>query len=390
MHVANRLKRLPVFLFVEINRKIAQKRAEGADVITFGVGDPDIPTPQSYLDQLHEAILTPPNHRYPDPEGLPEFRRAVAHWYNQRFDVPLDPDKEVISLIGAKEGIVHANLGLVDPGDVVLLPEPAYPAYNSGAIMADGEPYFMPLLEKNQWLADLDAIPEEIARRARVMWLNYPNNPTGGVASLDYFQRVVDYCRANDIIFLHDACYTEVAYDEYRPPSALQVPGAKDVTVEFHSLSKGYNMTGWRVGMAVGNADVIKTLFDVKSNIDSGVPQAIQEMAIGALTGPQDYIAERNLQYRARRDRLVSVLTGLGLRVSAPVAGLYIWAAVPEGYTSAEFATLLLDDLDMVVTPGAGYGPSGEGYLRFSLTLSDADLEKAVRRLEGWKAPAPR
>ena len=390
MHVANRLKRLPVFLFVEINRKIAQKRAEGADVITFGVGDPDIPTPETYLGQLHEAILNPPNHRYPDPEGLPEFRRAVAHWYNQRFDVSLDPDKEVISLIGAKEGIVHANLGLVDPGDVVLLPEPAYPAYNSGAIMADGEPYFMPLLEKNQWLADLDAIPEEIAGRARVMWLNYPNNPTGGIASLDYFQRVVDYCRANDIIFLHDACYTEVAYDEYKPPSALQVPGAKDVTVEFHSLSKGYNMTGWRVGMAVGNADVIKTLFDVKSNIDSGVPQAIQQMGIGALTGPQDYIAERNLRYRARRDRLVSVLSSLGLRVSAPPAGLYIWAAVPEGYTSAEYATLLLDDLDMVVTPGAGYGPSGEGYLRFSLTLSDEDLEKAVRRLEGWKAPAPR
>ena len=390
MHVANRLKRLPVFLFVEINRKIAQKRAEGADVITFGVGDPDIPTPENYLGQLHEAILNPPNHRYPDPEGLPEFRRAVAHWYNQRFDVSLDPATEVISLIGAKEGIVHANLGLVDPGDVVLLPEPAYPAYNSGAIMADGEPYFMPLLEKNQWLADLDAIPEEIARRARVMWLNYPNNPTGGIASLDYFQRVVDYCRANDIIFLHDACYTEVAYDEYKPPSALQVPGAKDVTVEFHSLSKGYNMTGWRVGMAVGNADVIKTLFDVKSNIDSGVPQAIQQMGIGALTGPQDYIAERNLRYRARRDRLVSVLSSLGLRVSAPPAGLYIWAAVPQGYTSAEYATLLLDDLDMVVTPGAGYGPSGEGYLRFSLTLSDEDLEKAVRRLEGWKAPAPR
>ena len=390
MHVANRLKRLPVFLFVEINRKIAQKRAEGADVVTFGIGDPDIPTPESYLAQLHEAILDPPNHRYPDPEGLPEFRRAVAHWYNQRFDVSLDPDKEVISLIGAKEGIVHANLGLVDPGDVVLLPEPAYPAYNSGAIMADGEPYFMPLLEKNQWLADLEAIPEEVARRARVMWLNYPNNPTGGIAPLDYFQRVVDYCRTHDIIFLHDACYTEVAFDEYRPPSVLQVPGAKDVAVEFHSLSKGYNMTGWRVGMAVGNAEVIKTLFDVKSNIDSGVPQAIQEMAIGALTGPQDYIAERNLRYRARRDRLVSVLANLGLRVTAPPAGLYIWAGVPEGYTSAEFATLLLDELDIVVTPGAGYGPSGEGYLRFSLTLSDEDLEKAVKRLEGWKAPGPR
>ena len=217
-----------------------------------------------------------------------------------------------------------------------------------------------------------------------------PEQPTGGIAPLDYFQRVVDYCRTHDIIFLHDACYTEVAFDEYRPPSVLQVPGAKDVAVEFHSLSKGYNMTGWRVGMAVGNAEVIKTLFDVKSNIDSGVPQAIQEMAIGALTGPQDYIAERNLRYRARRDRLVSVLARLGLRVTAPVAGLYIWAGVPEGYTSAEFATLLLDELDMVVTPGAGYGPSGEGYLRFSLTLSDEDLEKAVKRLEGWKAPGPR
>jgi LL-diaminopimelate aminotransferase len=383
--VANRLKRLPVFLFVEISRKIAQKRAEGADVITFGIGDPDIATPPSILNHLSKASLEPSNHRYPDPEGLLEFRQAVSTWYKTRFGVVLNPANEIISLIGAKEGIGHAAFGLVNPGDIVLQPEPAYPAYNSGTILADGEPYWMPLKEENNWLPDLAIIPEQVAQRAKVMWLNYPNNPTGAVAPFAYLKRVVEYCKENEITLLHDACYTEISFDQYQPLSLLEIPGAKDIAVEFHSLSKSYNMTGWRIGMAAGNADVIQTLFEVKSNLDSGVPQAIQRMAIEALTGPQDYICERNKVYQARRDKLVPVLADLGLRIQSPVAGLYIWAGIPQGYSSAEYATLLLDELDMVVTPGSGYGPSGEGYLRFSLTLSDDDLDKAITRLQGWK-----
>ena len=267
----------------------------------------------------------------------------------------------------------------------MLQPEPAYPAYNSGTILADGEPYWMPLKEENDWLPDLDVIPKEIAQRAKVMWLNYPNNPTGAVASFEYLERAVNYCKEYEITLLHDACYTEISFDQYQPIGLLEIPGAKDIAVEFHSLSKSYNMTGWRIGMAAGNADVIKTLFEVKSNLDSGVPQAIQRMAIEALTGPQEYICERNNIYQARRDKLIPALANLGLRVQSPVAGLYIWAGIPEGYSSAEYATLLLDELDIVVTPGSGYGPSGEGYLRFSLTLSDDDLDKAITRLQGWK-----
>ena len=390
MRIAQRIQQLPTYLFVEISRKVAEKRAQGKAVITFGIGDPDIPTPQSILDRLREAALDPPNHRYPETEGLPEFRRAVAQWYQSRFGVTLDPETEVLSLIGAKEGIGHMALGLVDPGDVVLQPDPAYPVYNAGTVFAGGEPCWMPLHEENGWLPDLDAIPSEVARRAVAMWLNYPNNPTGAIASLDYLERAVAFARRHDIVLLHDACYSEVAYDGYRPVSLLQVPGAKEVGIEFHSLSKSYNMTGWRIGMAAGNADVIRALFQVKSNLDSGVSQAVQQMGIQALTGSQAYLEERNHQYQARRDLLLPALTRLGLDAPPPKAGLYVWARVPPGYTSAGFATALLDDLDIVITPGSSYGASGEGYVRLSLTLSDEHVEEAVRRLRGWRLPPPR
>jgi LL-diaminopimelate aminotransferase len=389
MHVARRIEQLPVYPFVEISRLIAQKRAQGKAVITFGIGDPDLPTPNNILGRLREAAGDPPNHRYPETEGLPEFRRAVAGWYQERFAVTLDPEKEVLSLIGAKEGIGHVALGLVNPGDLVLQPDPAYPVYNVGTLFAGGEPHWMPLREENGWLPDLEAIPPEVARRAVVMWLNYPNNPTGAVASLDYLERAVAFARANDIVLLHDACYTEVAYDGYRPVSLLQVPGAAEVGIEFHSLSKSYNMTGWRIGMAAGNAQVIHALFRVKSNLDSGVSQAVQQMAIEALTGAQGHLEQRNSRYQARRDKLLPALGRLGLRVSPPKAGLYIWGGVPAGYTSAGFATALLDDLDIVVTPGSSYGASGEGYVRLSLTLSDADVDEAVRRFGAWTVPPP-
>jgi LL-diaminopimelate aminotransferase len=296
--------------------------------------------------------------------------------------VELDPQKEVLPLIGSKEGIGHIALCFIDPGDVALVPDPGYPVYSVGTMLAGGEPYFLPLTEENDFLPDLDAVPEEIARRAKVLWLNYPNNPTGAVADVDFFERAVAFARKHGIAVLHDGPYSEVAFDGYCPASFLQAEGAKDAGIEFHSLSKSYNMTGWRIGMAVGNAKIIDALMRVKSNLDSGVPQAIQRMAIAAFEGPQDAIAEHNRIYQRRRDRLVAALTKLGLRLRPPRASLYLWARVPEGMTSVQFATRLLDDAGVVVTPGIGYGPSGEGYVRLSITIPDDRLEEGVRRME--------
>ncbi len=389
MKFAERISKLQPYLFVEISRKINEKRAAGIDVITFAIGDPDIPTPTNILNRLIEAAQDPPNHRYPESEGLPEFRRAIAGWYQKRFGLSLDPDKEVLPLIGAKEGIGHIALCFIDPGDVALVPDPGYPVYSVGTMFAGGESHFMPLSEENGWLPDLEAIPPEVARKAKVMWLNYPNNPTSAVAPLDYFQKVVEFAKKYDIAVCHDAPYTEVAYDGYEPVSFLQAEGAMDVAIEFHSLSKSYNMTGWRVGMAVGNAQMINALMRVKSNLDSGIPQAIQIAGIEALTASQESIEEHNAIYQRRRDRLVAALRSMGLRVTPPQASLYVWTRVPEGYTSASFASMLLEEKDIVVTPGSGYGAYGEGYIRLSLTLSDADLERGIQRLSGWRIPAP-
>ena len=389
MKFAQRIEKLTPYLFVEISRKINEKRAAGINVITFAIGDPDIPTPPHILNRLLEASQDPANHRYPESEGLPELRRAIASWYQERFGLTLDPDTEVLPLIGAKEGIGHMALCFIDPGDLALVPDPGYPVYSVGTMFAGGDCYYMPLLEENGWLPDLDAIPPDVAQKAKVMWLNYPNNPTAAVGSLDYFARVVEFARRYQIAVCHDAPYTEVAFDGYRPVSFLQAKGAMDVAVEFHSLSKSYNMTGWRIGMAVGNARMINALMRVKSNLDSGIPQAIQNAAIEALTGPQDCIDENNRIYQRRRDRLVETLNRIGLRVVPPRASLYVWARVPAGYSSSEFATMLLDEKDIVVTPGAGYGKYGEGYIRLSLTLSDADLEEGIARLSGWRIPPP-
>jgi LL-diaminopimelate aminotransferase len=389
MKFANRIQQLPPYLFVEISRKIAQKRAEGTDVVTFAIGDPDIPTPSHILNRLHEASLHPPNHRYPESEGLPELRRAIAQWYQGRFGVTLDPDKEVLPLIGAKEGIGHAALCFIDPGDVALVPDPGYPVYSVGTLLAGGECHWMPLREENQWLPDLKAIPVDVADKAKALWINYPNNPTGAIAGEDFFEEVVNFAQRHDVPVLHDAPYTEVAYDDYRPMSFLQVPGAKEVGMEFHSLSKSYNMTGWRIGMAVGNADMINALMRVKSNLDSGIPQAIQHAAIEALLGPQDCIQEHNLIYQRRRDKVVATLRQIGLQVETPKASLYIWAKLPQGWTSAAFCALLIEEKDIVVTPGSGYGKYGEGYIRLSLTIADDQLEKGLDRLASWRIPTP-
>ncbi len=381
MRTAKRLEAVPPYLFVEINKKIAEKRGKGEDVISFAVGDPDLPTPPHILDRLVREAQVSANHRYPETNGLAEFRQAVARWYKRRFGVELDPAKEVVSLIGSKEGIGHVALALIDADDVALVPDPAYPVYAMGTLFAGGENYSVPLLEENGFLPELEDIPGHILDRAKVLWINYPNNPTGAVAELDFYNRVVEFARKHDLAVCNDAPYSEITFDGYRPASFLEAEGAREVGIEFHSLSKTYNMTGWRIGMAVGNAELINALNTVKSNLDSGIPQAIQYAAIEALEGPQDCVQENAAIYQQRRDRLVQGLARLGLRVQPPKASFYLWARVPEGYTSVEYATKLLDQVSVVVTPGVGYGEQGEGYIRLSLTAPDNRIDEAIDRI---------
>jgi LL-diaminopimelate aminotransferase len=388
MKFADRIEKLPPYLFAQISKKVAAKKAQGIDVVSFGIGDPDLPTPPHILDALAAASRDPANHRYPQTEGLPDFRRAVADWYERRFAVRLDADKEVMSLIGSKEGIGHIALCFIDPGDVALVPDPAYPVYEIGTMFAGGTSYHMPLLEENGFLPDFDAVPRDIADRAKMLWLNYPNNPTGAVAGIEFFERAVHFAKRHGIAICHDGPYSEVAYDGYRPVSFLQADGAMDVGVEFHSLSKSYNMTGWRIGMCAGNPRIVDALMRVKSNLDSGASQAVQRMAIAALEGPQETIAEHNAIYQRRRDRVVDALRRLGLRVTPPKASLYVWARVPEGVTSAAFAERLLDEAAVIVTPGNGYGPAGEGYVRLSLTLPDDRIDEGLRRIAALPALA--
>ncbi|HML99023.1 MAG TPA: LL-diaminopimelate aminotransferase [Tepidiformaceae bacterium] len=386
MKLAKRVEALPPYLFAEISRKIAAKRAEGVDIVTFGIGDPDLPTPRNILDALHQAAEEPVNHRYPESEGLPELRQSISDWYERRFEVRFDPVTETLPLIGSKEGIAHIALCFIDPGDVALVPDPGYPVYEVGTMFAGGTSYRLDCTRESGWKPDLDAIPADVARKAKVLWLNYPNNPTGAVADFDFFERAVAWAKKYDVAILHDNPYCDVAYDGYKPISIFQVPGARDVAVEFNSWSKIYNMTGWRIGMIVGNARMVDALMRVKSNIDSGIPQAIQKMAIEAIYGPQDCIDEHNAIYQRRRDRIVEVLRKCGLEVDTPKASLYVWAKLPAGVTSAEYAARLIDETGVVVTPGRGYGLNGEGYIRLSVTTPDDRLEEGMRRLEAWSA----
>ena len=385
MKIARRIEKLKPYLFVEISRKIAERRAKGEEVVSFAIGDPDIPTPSHVIDRLCREAQEPENHRYPESAGLPELNRAIAEWYRRRFDISLDPETEVVPLIGAKEGIAHIALCLVDPGDTVLVPDPGYPVYALGTQLAGGKPYYMALKEQNGYLPNLNGIRDYILEKTSLMWLNYPNNPTGAVAELDFFNQAVEFDGKHDIIICHDGPYSEVAYDDYKPVSFLQAEGARDTGVEFHSLSKSFNMTGWRIGMAVGNPRIIGALRTLKSNMDSGIPQAIQYMAIEALNGSQECIAEHNATYQRRRDLLVEVLTNIGLEVTPPKAGLYVWAKVPDGFNSVDFTEDLLDQVGVAVTPGIGYGRGGEGYVRLSLTVPDAALVKGLSRLAGWR-----
>jgi LL-diaminopimelate aminotransferase len=385
MRLSRRVEKLPPYLFVEISKKIAEKKARGEEVISFGIGDPDIPTPTHVIERLCQAAQDPANHRYPESEGLSELRRAIAGWYQRRFGVALDPDSEVLPLIGSKEGVAHIALCLIDPGDTALVPDPAYPVYSITAMLAGGRLYHMPLIERNKFLPNLGTIPQHISQKAKLLWINYPNNPTAAVADLAFFKQVVEFARQHEIVVCHDGPYSEVAYDGYRPPSFMEAEDAREVGIEFHSLSKSYNMTGWRIGMAVGNAGVIDALRRLKSNMDSGIPQAIQYAAIEALNGPEDSIEEHNRIYQRRRDLIIDVLQSIGVEAQSPKASLYIWAKVPEGYTSVDFATELLETVGVVVTPGTGYGRNGEGYVRLSLTIPDAALVKGLSRLADWR-----
>ena len=390
MRLAQRVEQLPPYLFARISQLIAQKRAEGVDVISLGIGDPDIPTPDYLLDVLRNATADPANHRYPESDGLPQFRQAIARWYQKRHGVSLDPDKEVVPLIGSKEGIAHLPLCLIDPGDTALITDPGYPVYEVATMFAGGVTVKVPLREEDGWLPRLDEIPAETARAAKVIWLNYPNNPTGAIADRGFYERAVAWAKQYDVVIAHDLAYADVAYDGYVPMSILEVDGAKDVAIEFNSLSKSFNMTGWRLGMAVGNATLVNALTRVKTNMDSGIPQAIQQMAITALDDPRDTIERHNEIYAKRRDRAIAVLRQLGLRVEPPKASLYIWARLPEGErSSAEFAARLIDATGVVVTPGASYGPAGEGYIRISLTTPDDRLDEALRRLAAFAQGQP-
>jgi LL-diaminopimelate aminotransferase len=361
---------------------IAEKRAAGVDVISLGIGDPDLPTPPHILDALKQAADVPANHRYPESDGLPELRESIGRWYQTRHGVSLDPGKEIVPLIGSKEGIGHFPLCLIDPGDVSLITDPGYPVYEVATMFAGGTTVKVPLREEDGWLPRLDEIPADVARQAKVIWLNYPNNPTGAIADLGFFERAVAWAKQHDVVIAHDLAYADVAYDGYVPPSIMEVDGAKDIAIEFNSLSKAFNMTGWRVGMAVGNATLVNALTRVKTNLDSGIPQAIQAMAMAALDDPRDAITSHNAIYQRRRDRAVEVLRALGLRLEPPKASLYVWARLPEGErSSGDFAARLIDATGVVVTPGASYGASGEGYIRISLTTPDDRLDEALARL---------
>ena len=382
---ASRLGRIPPYLFAEIDRKVQEKKRSGVDVISLGIGDPDLPTPQRIVHVLQEAAADPANHRYASYFGLAELRQAIADWYGERSGVSLDPSTEILPTLGSKDGIAHVPLALVDPGDVVLAPDPGYTVYVTGALMAGADPYVMPLTAANHWLPELDAIPEDVAQRSRLMWLNYPNNPTAAVADREFLERAVAFCQRHDIILCHDAPYSEIAFDGYRPLTLFEIPGAKEIGLEFHSLSKTYNMTGWRIGWVCGRADLVGLIGRLKTNIDSGIFQAVQWAAIEALNGGDEETRAACDVY-ARRHRLVAdTLNDLGWNIKPPRATFYVWAPVPDGYDSIGFASHVLDEVGVNITPGVGFGAHGEGYFRLSVTAPDARLEEAMERMRKLK-----
>lgn len=382
MKTASCLNKMAPYLFAQIDAKRDALIAEGHDVISLGIGDPDMPTPRHIVDAMVKAVQKPQNHQYPDYAGSLDFRKACASYMSERFDVDLDPKSEILALIGSKEGIAHLHTAFVDPGDYVLAPSIGYPVYSGGATLQSANTYFMPMKEENGFLADFSNIPEEVLSKAKIMFLGYPNNPTGACATDEYFDRAIEFCIEHGILLAHDNAYCDICYDGYRAPSILERPRAKECCIEFFSLSKGYNMTGWRIAFACGNEQAVQALGTIKNNLDSGQFTAIQEAAIAALTGDQDCVKQMCEIYQARRDAIVGALRSIGLECAAPKATIYVWCKVPEGETSESFATKLLERAHVIVTPGSGYGPDGEGFIRISLTTPDERLMEAVERIK--------
>jgi LL-diaminopimelate aminotransferase len=378
---ARRLDEVPPYLFAEIERRIDALRAEGVDVISLGIGDPDLPTPPAVVEALREAAGRPETHQYPSNRGLAVFREAVAAFYAERFGVRVDPATEIIPVLGGKEGVAHVALACLDPGDVCLSPDPGYPPYTSGPVFAGAEVHYLPLEEGNRFVPDLAAVPDAVAARANLLFFNYPNNPTGAIAADGFFERAVRFAREHDLIAVHDASYTEIAFDGYRPPSFLATPGAADVGAEIFSLSKGWNMTGWRIGWIAGNAEVVERYRQLKTNLDSGMFDALQHAGVAALTAARDFPREMSEVYRRRRDLMVEALAAIGLPADPPRATPYVWVRVPEGHDSASFTGLVLDQAAVIVSPGPSFGPSGEGFVRISLTVPDERLEEAASRI---------
>lgn len=377
-----RLDKIPPYLFAEIDRKINEAKAKGVDIISLGIGDPDTPTLEDVVAEMHVAIDEPKNHDYPPYNGTKEFREASCKWMKERFGVELDADKEMLANIGSKEAIAHVFFAYVDEGDYTLVPDPGYPVYKNATIFAGGTPYSMPLSAENNFLPDFDKIPEEIAKKSKIMFLNYPNNPTGAVCDLDFFKKAVDFCKKYDILLCHDQAYCEMTYDGYVAPSVLQVEGAKDIAIEFFSHSKSYNMTGWRVGFVCGNEEAITALGTIKNNIDSGVFKAVQQAAVAAFNTPKERIAKLNNMYKERKEVMEQGLRELGWDVEPSKATFYLWIPVPKGFTSEEFVTVMLEKAHVVVPPGNGYGKYGEGFFRIALTKPVEVIKEALKRMK--------
>ncbi len=378
--LADRIEELPPYLFARLDKLRDEKAASGVDVITLAKGDPDLPTPQAVIDRLYAAAGNPSTHQYCE-DGLDTFRQAISNWYDRRFGVALDPANQLVPLIGSKEGIAHVPLALVNPGDFVLVPDPGYPVYSIGTNLVGGRVHFMPLKADSAWMPDLEAIPADVLKKAKAIWLCYPNNPTSAVAGLDFYEQVIEFGLRNGLAVCQDAAYSEVTFDGYRAPSILEAPGAAECAIEFHSLSKTYNMTGWRIGWAAGNARLVEALARVKSNMDSGIFAAVQEAAIQAIELPQSWIDDRNAVYQRRRDQVVDILRKMDLEPEVPKASLYVWTPVPSGYDSSEFAAKAINEAGVIVTPGLGFGPSGDSHFRISLTTPDDRLTEGLERL---------
>jgi LL-diaminopimelate aminotransferase len=382
MRKSKRLKKIPPYLFVKIEEKKEELTKKGVDIIDFGIGDPDLPTPDHIFKKMHDVLESKAASNYPSSKGEISFRKAVANWYKKRFNVELDPASEVCTLLGSKEGLAHLFFAFIDAGDISLVPDPAYPVYKIGTILAGGDPYILPLTTENNFIPELDKVPKDILKKSKLLFINYPNNPTGAVAGMDFLEKCVKFAKENDLLIVSDLAYSEMTYDGYVPNSILEVPGAKDVAIELHSLSKSYNMTGWRIGMAVGNKEAVQALATIKSNVDSGAFKAIQFAAIEALSGSQQCIADNNKIFEERRNVLIDGLNSLGWKLNKPKATFYMWVPVPKGETSASFVEVLLEKCGILTVPGSGYGSFGEGYVRFAITIPKERIKEAIKRMK--------